>query len=382
MKKLTILFALLVTITTVQAQKSKIITAYNYLREGLLDKAKEAIDKTSEHEKSKYEAKNWMYRGDIYVQIYASPLEQYKKLSDNPLEVAYDAYQKAVKYDEKGRYEKDLEQKMIVLARQFFNDGVTNYQEKEYPEAINSFKSASNLYKEAPQADTSLYYAGICAELDNNDEAAKKIFSELNEKGFEKPLIYNSLSKIYTKEGDEEKAIKIIKKGLEKFPGDLDLIIAEANVYLAFEKTEEAIKSLKKAIEMNPNNPNLFYAIGAKYSELGMFEESEDSYKKAIEIKPDYFDAYYNLGALYNNAAADSLKVAGELPFDDKRYDSLKAKGDDLLAKALPVLEKALELQPDDKYTLLTLKQLYVKTNQMEKYKAIQEKIKELGYSK
>ena len=380
MKKLTILFALIVTITTVQAQKSKVVSAYNYLGNGQLDKAKKAIDEASEHESSKGMAKTWLYMGNIYVEIANSPLKQYKELSDNPLEVAHAAYNKCIEYDEKGRYTDEAKKKLSFLARQYFNEGVTKYQSQEYPKAIKSFKMASELYKDAPEADTSLYYAGICAELDNNDEEAKQIFGKLNEIGFEKPMIYNSLSKIYTKEKEEDKAIAIIKKGLEKFPSDLDLIIAEANVYLAFEKNEEAIASLKKAITMNPDNPNLFYAIGVKYSAMSMFTDSESAYKKAIEIKPDFFDAYYNLGALYNNAAADTLKEAAGLPFNDKRYEPMQKKGEELLSQAIPYLEKALEMAPDDKYTLLTLKQLYVKTNQMEKYKEIQAKITELGY--
>jgi hypothetical protein len=48
-------------------------------------------------------------------------------------------------------------------------------------------------------------------------------------------------------------------------------------------------------------------------------------------------------------------------------------------ASALPYLEKAYELDPNDYNTLLSLKQLYAKTNQTDKYKVINEKLKALN---
>jgi hypothetical protein len=41
----------------------------------------------------------------------------------------------------------------------------------------------------------------------------------------------------------------------------------------------------------------------------------------------------------------------------------------------LPYLEKATELQPGDVNTLVSLKQIYARTNKTDKVKAVQEKI-------
>lgn len=392
MKKLTILLALFITVSAVYAQKSKVVSAYNYKENGQLDKAKNAIDEASKNPSSNTLAKTWLYKGQIYMAIYESKIKDYKSLSDNPLEIAKESLNKCIELDDKGRYKEDARKDLRILAWLYYSSGYTCNQKGEYADAQKHFQEASLLFGEAPEADTSLYYAGICAELDSNYSEAKNIFAALSTKGFDKPLIYKSLSRIYTGEKDEQKAIDIVKKGLEKFPGDLDLIVAEVNVYLAFDKTEEAINSLKLAIEMNPENENLYYVLGAKYSTLReeaeknknweeaekLYLESEKQYMKTLEMNPKHFDAQYNFGALYNNYAAAIMGEANSLPFGDPKYDTLKAKADELLKKAIPELEKALVLDPNDYSTLVTLRTLYANSGETEKYKEVVEKINEL----
>ncbi len=47
-------------------------------------------------------------------------------------------------------------------------------------------------------------------------------------------------------------------------------------------------------------------------------------------------------------------------------------------AKALPYLEHALEIDGENLNTLISLKQMYARTNKTEKLKAINEKLKEV----
>jgi tetratricopeptide (TPR) repeat protein len=87
---------------------------------------------------------------------------------------------------------------------------------------------------------------------------------------------------------------------------------------------------------------------------------SETDYLKAIEIKADYFDPYYNLGAMHFNTAAELANEANKIPFSkQKEYDAAIAKAKAAFEKAQPYLEKALELQPDDSNTMVSLQQLY-----------------------
>jgi hypothetical protein len=79
---------------------------------------------------------------------------------------------------------------------------------------------------------------------------------------------------------------------------------------------------------------------------------------------------------LYVNKAASINDEANKLPLDaTAHYDKLKKEADEYLEKALPYLEKATELQPGDVNTLISLKQIYARTNKTDKVKAVQEKI-------
>ncbi|MBE0640463.1 MAG: hypothetical protein IH599_00405, partial [Bacteroidales bacterium] len=62
----------------------------------------------------------------------------------------------------------------------------------------------------------------------------------------------------------------------------------------------------------------------------------------------------------------------------DPKYDTEKAKADQMLSSALPYLEKASEVKPDDLPTLGALKEIYARTNQLEKLKKVNEAIRAL----
>jgi tetratricopeptide (TPR) repeat protein len=189
-------------------------------------------------------------------------------------------------------------------------------------------------------------------------------------------------------EKDTVKAMATVKKGREMFPDNYNMIIAETNLYLAMGKTKEAQENLKLAIEKDPKNSNLYFAVGANYDQIAndpkskpeeieaAMVEAEKNYLKAIEIKPEYFDAIYNIGAMYFNDGVRIFEYAAKIDINDtKGYKDAQEKYDARWKQALPYLEKALLLVPDDQSTLLSLKQLYTRTNQPEKLKAVNDKL-------
>ena len=65
-------------------------------------------------------------------------------------------------------------------------------------------------------------------------------------------------------------------------------------------------------------------------------------------------------------------------PLLTKGKDVLKKQADEELVKAMPFLEKSDELQPNDKVVLSALKDIYVRTNNMEKLKIVNQKLAKL----
>ena len=84
-------------------------------------------------------------------------------------------------------------------------------------------------------------------------------------------------------------------------------------------------------------------------------------YKKAIELDPNNFDAQFNLGVYNYNRAADAYTKASKM--DLKTYQVLgkkyESEGKKHFEASVPYFEKALQLQPEDRNTLVSLQKVY-----------------------
>ncbi len=377
MRKIAISLLMIVTVAFANAQSSNVVSAFNYLKYGKLDKAKEAIDKAIVHPKTMEEAKTWFYYGNIYLSIQLSEDEKYKVLDVDALEKAYDAYQKAIKLDTDKEYTNEINDRILVCAEQFYNKGVLKYNEEKYAEAVKSFNQSATINGGLGKIDSlATFNAALCAELSGGAKDAKTKYIQLIEWNYNQPAIYSSLSEILKAEGDTVQALSYLQMGRKKYPDNFNLIIGETNIYLATGEKDKALELLKLALTQDDKNSTIFFAVGTNYDQMGNFEEAEKAYLQAINLKPDYFDANYNLGALYVNKAIAIMEQANALPLnEEKKYAQLKVDADALLTKSLPYLELADELQPNDQYTMRTLKDIYTRLGMMDKLKSINEKI-------
>ncbi|NVO03569.1 MAG: hypothetical protein HXX09_12810 [Bacteroidetes bacterium] len=453
MKKFAILLAMVSIVSFASAQPI-VVSAFNYLNNGQLDKAKKSIDEAINNETAKIKAKTWVYRGNVYLEIYlannvikkgvpvgASKEDAIKKLGkpktttakdggeqlayeddydytlflnfqdnllksyykegkfknidSNSLQIAYDAYQKAIELDTKKEYwesqdpKLNVQFKLYIIGEQYYNKGVEYYQTKKYSDAIVFFERTAKINAIFGAKDTTATYnVAICAEKSGDLKKAKEAYNSLIKAGIQNADVYSSLANIYRTEKDTVKALNTVKKGREMFPDNYNMIIAETNLYLAMGKTKEAQENLKLAIAKDPKNENLYFAVGANFDQIAndpkskpeeiaaAMLEAEANYMKAIEIKPDYFDAIYNLGAMYFNDGVRIFESAAKIDINDaKGYKDAQDRYDARWKQALPHLEKALTLMPDDQSTLMSLKQLYTRTNQPEKLKAVNDKL-------
>jgi hypothetical protein len=384
--------------------QADVVSAFNYHREGKLDKAKTSIDKAIDNPKAAVNAKTWFYRGNIYIDISRSQDSIYKKLDKDALSKAYEAYQKAMELDTKKEYQLDIIQRMPLVADGFFNDGANKYNKgmnsltvndtvkatSFFISAVSSFENAYKIYEESGRIDsTTIFYIATSAELGSDFGKAKIALDKLITMNYPEPSIYSSMGNIcYKQDKDVEKALHYFTMGRQKFPDNLTILLNETNIYLAEGQTEKALANLTLAAKIDEKNPTVFFAIGAKYNEIAddstktkevredSFFKAAEAYKKSVELKPDYFDPNYNMGALYVNKAAAVIEIANKLPLSEQEeFDKLKLEADNYLRNSIPYLEKALELQPNDRSTLVSLKEIYTRLNMMEKLKEVNLKL-------
>lgn len=377
MKKLLFFVLISFIISGVFAQKAAVVSAYNYLNKGKLDKAKSYIDEAANHESTMAEAKTWFYRGNIYLTIAASSDSVISALDPDALGVAYESYLKTKEFDKKKEYEADLVDRFQALSENYYNKGVKSYNFKDYSGAVTNFSKSFNISKNNGRIDTlAIQNVAFCAEMADNKTLARDTYLDMITLNIINPNVYSSLANVYKDLKDFDNAKKIVKEGRTRFPNDLNIIISEANIYLATEDKDKAMETLNLALNLDKSNPSIYFAIGALHDQMGNFEQAEKMYNDAIALKPDYFEAIYNLGALYVNKAAQILEVANKLPLEETtKYEGMKKEADQFLDKSLPYLESASQLDPNDRNTLLSLKEIYTRLNMMEKLKAVNEKL-------
>jgi tetratricopeptide (TPR) repeat protein len=392
MKRTTILFVLLFAISSVFAQKGKVTSALSYKEAGKLDKAVEAIEETIDATNPKTEGsvtwpRTWEVRGEIYQAVFQSKDENYKKLSSDPLTVAYDSYMKALQLDDKDRFSKSVKIKLTLLIGDLTNQAVAGFNEEAYEKAMKSFEQImaieqTPVYKaEDPNAvDTVIIFnAGLAAYNAKQYDKAIEYYKQAAKYKYNGAKTYSLIANSYFQKKDTAGALQVLQDGLKEYSDNGILLVEVINVYLNANKIDAAMKYLDIAIAQDPKNASYFFAQGTLYDKLQKPDEATTSYLKAIEYKEDYFDAYYNLGALYYNKGVKQVDVANLVPSSQPdKYELEKDKADIEFKKAIPYMEKAHEINPTDKFTLESLKTLYYRLKMLDKHAEIIEKMKSI----
>ena len=297
--------------------------------------------------------------------------EELQTVVDDPLTKAVEAYQKATSLDEKGKNAKKIKEayRMINgdLENRFFNEIAL----LQYKKAYSTASQRIDVSKLMGVTDTTYYfYAGYAAfaqsESDSSmwqqavDNFEKAIALNYREIGESKGMIYDLLYTAYTKVGNKEKALKIAQTGFEKHPGYERLMYSLINFYLQDGDNQNALDYLEQAVARDPKNSNLLFAKAKVLDELGEKEKSLAAYDASIAADPKFFNPYFNKAVVYYNSAIKILdRINDDIKISNADFDKGMNEANEEFEKAIPLLEKALEIDPNDVPTMDTLKTLY-----------------------
>lgn len=389
MKKSIILIALVVAFSAVNAQKGKVTTAQTLKDSGKLDKALEAITQASDAsnsdaEKSVNWPKTWQVRGEIYQAIGQSKDENFKKLSSDPFGEAFSSYKKAMELDPKHAIDKSIKMNLVLLTNDFTNQAVQAFQNEDYNKALESFEKIMEINNmpvikaDNPNSvDTVIIFnSALAAYNAEKYDVAVKYYKESAKYGYNGARTYSLMAAAYQMQKDTLSALNCLQEGSQKYPDDNSILESMIQIYMDLGKTGEALSNLEKAIKQDPTQPRYYFAMGALYEKMGQEEQAIQTYTKTIEVDANFFNAYYNLGALYYNKGVQQMEVAKDVPANDNaRYEAEMKKADEWFSKALPYMEKCNSIQAGDKMVLESLKNLYYRLKQMDKYNAVLEQI-------
>ena len=320
-------------------------------------------------------------RGEIYQAVFHSKDEKIKALSTDPLTEALNSYKRALELDTKNKFSKSVKIKLTLLNNDFQDQAVEAYNLENYSKALVSFEQILEinnlpLFKtdNLMSIDTAIIYnAGMMALKTDDSDKAVRYFREAARHGYNGATTYLWLSRAYEQKKDTINASESLKQGFEKYPENNELLSNMIQLYLNMDRKEEAMHFLELAISREPDKAVYYLAMGNLLDKNHDNENAIISYEKAIELDTDLFMGYFNLGVIYYNEGVQLFESAKNIPSDDSAsYEKVIKEVDKYWEKSLPFMEKCYELNPEDAATVESIKSLYYRLNQMDKYNAIQ----------
>ncbi len=385
-KKLFISLLLSFAFTFASAQKGLIQKAYNYYKEPYqqYDEAKKAIDEAMLNEENKNNEKAWYYRGLIYHKLYLNPT--YGHLCDNCLITAYESFMKANEINPKNEFAEIIKGlNLSLLMRDFFNKGVDDFTHAKFSDALTSFEYVQKIN---PSDTSAVLNSAFAADKAMNHEKAKLYYNRLINMQYKDDKVYMSLANIYKEDKDTSRALMTIQEGRKLFPDSLNLMLTEINLLLSSGRNQEATAVMETAITKDSKNQSLYLALASTYDQLAnprdaegkdlpkplnysdLMNKAEQTYLRGLGLNANNFELNYNLGAIYFNQGAEMANAANNIK-DNAAFEAAKAKANAKFYQSEPYLEKAFELNGTDKATLTSLKLLYARTGETDKYNRI-----------
>ena len=134
-------------------------------------------------------------------------------------------------------------------------------------------------------------------------------------------------AQILLRQGKLDEARERLAAARATTPGDIRLVVAEAQLLRDAGRHEDAFAFLAQVLELQPDQPDILYETALAAEKLGYVDILERHLRRLIALKPDLAQAYNALG--YSLA--------------DRNIR---------LAEALQLIDKALSLEPDDPFIL------------------------------
>jgi len=228
--------------------------------------------------------------------------------------------------------------------------------------------------KYGPKDPGALYALGLAYLQDKRWDDAYKVFTRgtLLKQGRGSFLAGQALA--LEGKGESKKAEEIFIRARETDPNNLRIRLDMGGFYERRKIPVLAAPEYVKAEELDPKNPETHYLAGRALVGMNEFNAGLASFMRAIEVDSSYAPAHLEAGRLYFRAkryadAAEQLQQYTSLKSDDPagylelgRALALSPNPDDR-AKAIPILEKAYEQNPQSCEVAGALGKLYFERN-------------------
>ena len=331
----------------------------------------------------------------IFVDGMLQRWERVNPISADPLGEAIQAYEKALELDPSGKSDAKAKEGLVAVKELLKKQGVNCYYSDDYSCALKSFEDVLNVNKLdlfAGEVDTiMIQYSGIisreiASKTEDRDLYLNAIgyYKQLADADFGGPNTYLQMKMDYLHLGDTASAIAILNEAYDKYPDSVNIIANAADTYIQAKKIDDGLAFINKVVARNPRIPEAYYWLGRMLintEEPEAIDKAIEAYQKAGELDPSIYYVWYDLGYIYYLQGADFFDRSNDEQ-DANIRDQLIELGNEKYQAAIPILEKAFQLNKDNREvqyeTLDLLQRIYYKQEMNDQYERVRDLKNEL----
>jgi len=363
---------------TASGQKSRVLSVLQLIESEQYEDAKEAIELAIWNSKTSKWPRTFYAKGLLCQTAFEAGFEKNETKKTNlypdQLFMAYDAYEKAMQLDSRGKMNTLVSLQYSSLANDFQKLGKKLFLKKDYAGATEAFEHAL-LVSKSPiltvQTDTSLVYnIAMAAYESKNWEKAISYLTGLDQDGFS-PTITLLLYRAHLANGDSLLGEEVLTEGVERYNSEENIVLQLVDLLITTDRTESAILVLDSAAVRMPENYLFPWTLGMVYQRMDMNEVAIGNFLKASDLAPGEVRIYYDLGICYYNTGVEISESARHIQ-NSVKYQAARMQAKANFQDAVRWLEKAYESDPGDQQTISKLYQLYYRLQMTEKRKTME----------
>ncbi|WP_090978842.1 tetratricopeptide repeat protein [Pedobacter suwonensis] len=361
------------------AQKSQILIARNAVGKlqasiankenekkqlAIINEGLKAIESAEKDNKTKKWAETWSIKS--YLMSFASLIDTDPNNANKYYDNAIDAVAKAKsldRYDDNSGLIKASNHNILIKKQEKGNEAFFN---NDFKEAFADLKDVGDNFP----ADTTLALnTAICALNIQAYDEALTYFKRAKENGIKNPSVFQKMAQMYVVKSETETAIKTLEEGLALNPFNRFLTNDYINLLLDTENYSKAQGLIESNLKVEKGNKLLYFLYGYLQQIGGNNATAILAYDKALSTDQNYFDALYQLSLAYINTANETLRKSDA----DKTE---KYKG--LINRAQFALQRANEINPNDRKTVQLLIDIYNKKGATNRVQELNRRLQEL----
>jgi len=353
-------------------RKTKVIKrAEKFIKQGRVENAIVEYQKLIEENSRDWGLINMV--GDLYARLgkKEAALEYFEKIADHYAKDGF--FLKAIAiYKKMTKLNPEFPDGYVRLAELYGKQGLPMETRVNYLEA-------AKLYLRKAQAKQAREIYESLVKLEPENYKLRLNLAEFFLQQGEGSRAVDEFRAIATKlmaKGEISEAKGVLERIYHMEPDNVDLVSSLADVYFKEGRTDKAIEILERTLLNHPDNTRLLNKLGELLIKQNCLQEAEEKFKRALSLEPENLSAKFNLGVI--SSERGELEEAYQLmePLIDFNISQKREKD------AIAQLNALLMRDPSHIGALHKLAEVYTSLSEVEELTKILNKLTDIYLEK